>query len=69
MFRAPVSLIPGAPHPGEATLSEEAVTKTNERRAFLFLAVFLAPILSIAIVGGYGFLVWIMQLLTGPPGS
>jgi nitrate reductase NapE len=54
---------------GEARLSEEVVTKTDERRAFLFLAVFLAPILAVAIVGGYGFLIWIMQLFTGPPGS
>ena len=29
----------------------------------------LAPVLSAAIVGGYGFLVWMYQLMAGPPGS
>lgn len=42
--------------------------KTEERNAFLFLAVVLAPVLTFAFVGGYGFAVWIFQLLTGPPG-
>ncbi len=42
--------------------------KKTEFRSFLLLVVFLAPILSVAIVGGYGFLVWISQILLGPPG-
>ena len=28
----------------------------------------LAPILAIIIVAGYGFLVWIWQMIVGPPG-
>ncbi len=47
---------------------EEADKKT-ELRAFLFLVVVAAPILSVMIVGGWGFAVWISQLLLGPPGS
>jgi len=43
--------------------------KVAERRAFILLVVFLAPVLSIGIVGGYGLAVWISQLLLGPPGS
>ncbi len=39
----------------------------HERNTFIFLAVFLAPILSVIIVGGFGFLVWISQILMGPP--
>ncbi len=35
---------------------------------FLLLAVVIWPILSIAVVGGYGFLVWMAQLIMGPPG-
>ena len=50
----------------EVTAAEQ---KSRERNTFIFLAVFLAPILSVAIVGGYGFLVWISQILTGPPGA
>ncbi len=43
-------------------------TRTRELRAFLFLTVVLAPALTIALVGGYGFAVWILQLIAGPPG-
>ena len=44
-------------------------SKTYERRAFLFLVIFLAPILAVAIVGGYGFAVWFSQLaFFGAPG-
>lgn len=50
-------------------MSEESVTKTDERRAFVFLAVLAAPILAVAVVGGYGFLVWILQMFAGPPAS
>jgi len=45
--------------------------KTERRRellAFLFLTVVLAPVLAVAIVGGYGFLIWISQMIYGPPG-
>ena len=42
-------------------------TKRDERMAFVLLAVVLAPALSVAIVGGYGFIVWMSQLLLGPP--
>ncbi len=48
---------------------DEAEELKTERRAFLLLAVFLAPILAVAIVGGYGFIVWMSQLLLGPPGA
>ena len=47
----------------------EDVTKREERRAFAALVVFLAPILAVAIVGGYGFSVWMSQLILGPPGG
>lgn len=40
-------------------------TKAEEIRAFLFITVVAAPILAIAIVGGYGFFIWMYQLFTG----
>ena len=46
-----------------------SVVKTREFRLFLFLTVVLGPLLSIAIVGSYGFSVWIYQILVGPPGT
>ena len=53
----------------ECQVSQDNNEKALERNTFVLLAVFLAPILAIAIVGGYGFAVWISQLLTGPPGT
>jgi nitrate reductase NapE len=44
-------------------------TKSQELVSFLFLSVVMAPILAGAIVAGYGFLVWMFQLIAGPPGS
>ena len=51
----------------ENTIAAPEVSKSDERRTFFFLAVLLAPILSIVLVGGYGFLIWMSQLLLGPP--
>ncbi|WP_278420637.1 periplasmic nitrate reductase, NapE protein [Stutzerimonas kunmingensis] len=42
--------------------------KRDETRLFIFLIVFLFPILSVALVSGYGFIVWIVQIIFGPPG-
>lgn len=47
----------------------DSLTKTQEWRSFLFLAVVMAPVLAVVIVAGYGFLVWIYQMFAGPPGS
>jgi nitrate reductase NapE len=43
--------------------------RRRELLVFLFLTVVLAPMLAVAIVGGYGFMVWMYQLFAGPPGS
>ncbi|WP_092847815.1 periplasmic nitrate reductase, NapE protein [Modicisalibacter xianhensis] len=42
--------------------------KKHELAVFLFLAGILFPILSVIVVAGYGFLVWIYQMFAGPPG-
>lgn len=44
-----------------------APPKAQELRAFLLLAVVLAPVLAMVVVTGYGFLVWMYQLFAGPP--
>ncbi|AWY38962.1 periplasmic nitrate reductase, NapE protein [Pseudomonas putida] len=50
-------------------LAEEQKTqRRKETLLFLFLVVCLFPLLSVAIVGGYGFIIWFFQLLYGPPG-
>lgn len=47
----------------------EVPQRRQELLVFLFFTVVLAPLLSGAIVGGYGFVVWMYQLISGPPGS
>lgn len=42
--------------------------KNKELRVFLFLTVVLFPALSIAFMGGYGFIIWMSQIIYGPPG-
>jgi periplasmic nitrate reductase NapE len=46
---------------------DASLRKTEEFRTWLFLTVVLAPVLAVAVVGGYGFIVWMTQLLGGPP--
>jgi nitrate reductase NapE len=42
--------------------------RRDEIRAFLFLALVLAPVLAVIFVAGYGFVIWIWQMIVGPPG-
>lgn len=52
--------------------SEKCSTPHYSRRqelfAFIILAVLVWPVLTVMIVGGYGFAVWMSQLVLGPPG-
>ncbi len=53
---------------GTASPKQQAKpTKSEERRVLAFVLIFLAPILITALVGGYGFVVWMVQLIYGPP--
>ena len=49
--------------------SADPQRKKEEFRTWVFLSLIMAPILSVVIVSGYGFLVWMYQLFVGPPGS
>ncbi|UXI02317.1 periplasmic nitrate reductase, NapE protein [Photobacterium sp. TY1-4] len=52
-----------------SSAAEQQEAARYEWLSFLFIIIFLFPILSVLIVGGYGFAVWAMQILfTGPPG-
>jgi nitrate reductase NapE len=35
---------------------------------FAVIAAFIWPVVAVGVVGGYGFLVWMSQLILGPPG-
>ncbi|MBB5696373.1 nitrate reductase NapE [Roseomonas pecuniae] len=39
-----------------------------EAVAFAILAVLIWPIIAVGVVAGWGFLVWMYYLFTGPPG-
>ncbi|MDQ2104730.1 periplasmic nitrate reductase, NapE protein [Azospirillum isscasi] len=64
--RFPSRAAAGAALPDSARPDSGA--KRREIAMFLLLAVVIWPILSIAVVGGYGFLIWMSQLIMGPPG-
>lgn len=39
-----------------------------EAVAFAILAVLIWPVIAVGVVAGWGFLVWMYYLFTGPPG-
>jgi nitrate reductase NapE len=43
------------------------VDQRRELAVFIFLTFVLAPLLAVIIVAGYGFAVWMYQLIAGPP--
>lgn len=55
-------------HTGPDSVVEGSNTRSREWRLFIFIIVFLFPILSVMVVGGFGFTVWMYQLFAGPPG-
>ncbi|WP_343561397.1 periplasmic nitrate reductase, NapE protein [Kiloniella sp. b19] len=46
---------------------EEVRSKSSERTAVIFLALILFPLLAVIGIGGYGFLIWMSQIIFGPP--
>lgn len=43
-------------------------SRRREWQTFLLLTVVLIPLLSVITVAGYGFIVWFIQIIFGPPG-
>jgi periplasmic nitrate reductase NapE len=43
-------------------------SRREELFVFLVLAVLIWPVIAVGVVGGYGFLIWMWQLVFGPPG-
>jgi len=44
-------------------------TKMAELSTSLFLTFILIPLLTIGGIAAYGFVIWFLQILNGPPGS
>jgi nitrate reductase NapE len=53
----------------QAQRNQKEKQKTREWRLFIFIVVFLFPILTVALVSAMGFSIWFYQLLAGPPGA
>ena len=45
-----------------------APSRGKELLTFLVLAFGIWPFLAVCFVGGFGFLIWMYQILAGPPG-
>jgi nitrate reductase NapE len=43
--------------------------RRKEFIVFLILAVLLAPVIAVGLVGSYGFSIWMYQAIAGPPSS
>ena len=48
--------------------AEKPPTRRQELFTFALLAILIWPFIAVAVVGGYGFVVWMWQLVFGPPG-
>lgn len=53
---------------GPSAVKSPVSTRRKELLAFLVLAFGIWPIVAVGVVGGYGFLVWMWQIIFGPPG-
>jgi periplasmic nitrate reductase NapE len=42
--------------------------RSRELLVFLLLAVLIWPFIAVGVVAGWGFVVWMYYLFTGPPG-
>lgn len=57
---------------GNGVLKNHGAPRNSRREeiiAFLVLAVLIWPFVAFGTVGGYGFLVWMYQIVFGPPGA
>ncbi|WP_425467433.1 periplasmic nitrate reductase, NapE protein [Peteryoungia ipomoeae] len=48
--------------------SDRRLRRRSELATFFILAFGIWPILAVAAVGGFGFIVWMYQIIAGPPG-
>jgi nitrate reductase NapE len=51
-----------------ATPAPQRTARRRELLTFLVLAFGIWPVVAVGVVGGYGFLVWMWQIIFGPPG-
>jgi nitrate reductase NapE len=65
-------LSPGGPENAARAHAEApeapAQTRRREGAMFLLLAIVVWPFIAVGVVAGWGLLVWIYHMFTGPPG-
>ena len=54
--------------PGTAEAATPRSMRRRELLTFFLLAFGVWPVVAVGVVGGYGFFVWMWQLISGPPG-
>jgi len=52
----------------EAVPAPARSSRRAELFVFLIVTALVWPVVAVGVVGGYGFLVWIYQMIVGPPG-
>jgi len=55
-------------HAGDTSPPDFIWQRRRELIAFLILAFGIWPIVAVGVVGGFGFAVWVWQIIFGPPG-
>lgn len=50
------------------SVRSSARTARDELIVFAIIVALVWPVMTIGVVGGYGFAVWMYQLVAGPPG-
>lgn len=50
------------------SISRSPVSRRSELCVFAIIVAVIWPIIAVGVVGGYGFLVWMSQMILGPPG-
>lgn len=51
-----------------ATSARHPASRKGEVLVFLLITAVVFPLLAVGVVGGYGFAVWMYQIVVGPPG-
>jgi nitrate reductase NapE len=64
---APATPGEAAADPPREGVAADRQRRKEEFRTWFFLTFVMAPVLAVLIVSGYGFLVWIYQMIAGPP--
>lgn len=54
--------------PRSAPTMQTSPSRRAEFLVFLTIAALIWPVVAVGVVGGYGFLVWMYQIIFGPPG-